>query len=96
MYTYFLLLYIIIYYFSGNLPPETRQKQALLFNGGQSFENQNVETKQKEMNEVLVATDAIGMGLNLSIKRIIFSKMSKFDGIGERKLLPSVCLVLRF
>ncbi len=29
---------------------------------------------------VLVASDAIGMGLNLSIQRVIFTTLSKFDG----------------
>jgi len=29
---------------------------------------------------VLVASDAIGMGLNLSIRRVIFTTLSKFDG----------------
>ncbi|GMN46745.1 hypothetical protein TIFTF001_015917 [Ficus carica] len=36
--------------------------------------------------DVLVASDAIGMGLNLNISRIIFSTMKKFDGIEEREL----------
>ena len=35
---------------------------------------------------VLVASDAIGMGLNLNISRIIFSTMKKFDGICTREL----------
>ena len=35
---------------------------------------------------VLVATDAIGMGLNLSIKRIIFSSLQKYDGRKDRYL----------
>ncbi len=43
----------------GALPPETRSKQARLFNEGKEF-------------QVLVASDAIGMGLNLNIKRVIF------------------------
>ena len=29
---------------------------------------------------VLVASDAIGLGLNLSIRRVIFTALSKFDG----------------
>lgn len=45
----------------GNLPPETRARQARLFNDPTSG------------FDVLVATDAIGMGLNLNIGRIIFS-----------------------
>lgn len=36
--------------------------------------------------DVLVASDAIGMGLNLNISRIIFSTLEKFDGIERRKL----------
>uniref|UniRef100_A0A7N2LTT9 RNA helicase n=2 Tax=Quercus lobata TaxID=97700 RepID=A0A7N2LTT9_QUELO len=37
--------------------------------------------------DVLVASDAIGMGLNLNISRIIFSTMKKFDGIEMRDLM---------
>jgi hypothetical protein len=37
----------------------------------------------------LVASDAIGMGLNLAIQRIVFSTMSKFDGKRHRLLYPS-------
>ncbi|KAJ3322095.1 hypothetical protein HDV06_003546 [Boothiomyces sp. JEL0866] len=51
----------------GGLPPETRADQARLFNSG-------------EYN-VLVASDAIGMGLNLNIKRVIFESLEKFNGI---------------
>ena len=36
--------------------------------------------------DIVVATDAIGMGLNLPIKRIIFLKAFKFDGVGRRML----------
>ena len=36
--------------------------------------------------DVLVASDAIGMGLNLNISRIIFSEMEKFDGLEMRPL----------
>ncbi|KAL5712541.1 RNA helicase [Ranunculus cassubicifolius] len=58
----------------GSLPPETRTRQATNFND--------------ESNEfdVLVASDAIGMGLNLNISRIVFSTMQKFDGIERRNL----------
>jgi hypothetical protein len=38
---------------------------------------------------VLVASDAIGMGLNLNISRIIFSTMKKFDGFSFRELTVS-------
>ena len=58
----------------GNLPPIARKEQARLFS-----ENENT---------VLVATDAIGMGLNLSINRIIFTTVEKFDG-KKRRLLNS-------
>lgn len=36
--------------------------------------------------DVLMASDAIGMGLNLNISRIIFSTMKKFDGFEMRDL----------
>lgn len=39
--------------------------------------------------DVLVASDAIGMGLNLNISRIIFSTLQKFDGTGTRDLTVS-------
>lgn len=37
-------------------------------------------------NAVLVATDAVGMGLNLRIGRVIMSALTKFDGIRTRML----------
>lgn len=58
----------------GSLPPETRTRQASRFND------------ESSEFDVLVASDAIGMGLNLNISRIIFSTMKKFDGIEEREL----------
>lgn len=39
--------------------------------------------------DVLVASDAIGMGLNLNISRIIFSTLKKFDGTEMRELTVS-------
>ncbi|KAK4383772.1 DExH-box ATP-dependent RNA helicase DExH16, mitochondrial, partial [Sesamum angolense] len=39
--------------------------------------------------DVLVASDAIGMGLNLNISRIIFSTLRKFDGVETRELTVS-------
>lgn len=51
----------------GSLPPETRIQQANLFNTGEY--------------DVLVASDAIGMGLNLSIDRIVFTTNVKFNGV---------------
>jgi ATP-dependent RNA helicase SUPV3L1/SUV3 len=38
---------------------------------------------------VLVASDAIGMGLNLNISRIIFSTLQKYDGSETRDLTVS-------
>lgn len=52
----------------GSLPPETRAEQADLFNNPDND------------YDYLVASDAIGMGLNLSVKRIIFNSVHKFDG----------------
>jgi ATP-dependent RNA helicase SUPV3L1/SUV3 len=40
----------------------------------------------RKATDVLVATDAIGMGLNLSIRRVIFASTSKFDGRSRRRL----------
>lgn len=58
----------------GSMPPETRKKQIQQF----------IEGKTK----VIVATDAIGMGLNLPIRRIVFLENEKFDGT-RRRLLTS-------
>ncbi|GLT78570.1 hypothetical protein SLA2020_501000 [Shorea laevis] len=58
----------------GSLPPETRTRRAMMFND---------ETSEFD---VLVASDAIGMGLNLNISRIIFSTMKKFEGVEMREL----------
>jgi ATP-dependent RNA helicase SUPV3L1/SUV3 len=38
--------------------------------------------------QVVVATDAIGLGLNLPIRRIVFSSVRKFDGVSTRSLTP--------
>ncbi len=59
----------------GNLSPEVRREEAKRFREGES--------------DVLVATDAIAMGLNLPIEHILFSTDSKFDGIENRKLIPN-------
>lgn len=56
----------------GNLPPQTRQEQVRLFTEG--------------INQVVVATDAIGMGINLPIRRIVFMNTVKFDGSDKRRL----------
>ncbi|TXC86041.1 RNA helicase [Metabacillus litoralis] len=56
----------------GSMPPETRKKQMLRFIDGETT--------------VIVATDAIGMGLNLPIRRIVFLENDKFDGTRRRYL----------
>lgn len=56
----------------GDLPPEVRKKQYELFTSGE--------------NSVLISTDAIGMGVNLPIKRIVFMEIKKFDGTEIRHL----------
>ena len=59
----------------GALPPEVRRREAERFASGESH--------------LLVATDAIGMGLNLPIRRVLFSTLTKFDGVGDRPLNES-------
>ncbi|MCU9612033.1 DEAD/DEAH box helicase [Caldibacillus lycopersici] len=56
----------------GSMPPETRKAQIRKFINGETT--------------VIVSTDAIGMGLNLPIRRIIFLDNEKFDGIKRRRL----------
>ncbi|KAK6204873.1 P-loop containing nucleoside triphosphate hydrolase protein [Scheffersomyces amazonensis] len=56
----------------GALPPEIRTKEAQDFNSGKT--------------DILVASDAVGMGLNLKIKRIIFASVQKYDGKNLRLL----------
>ena len=56
----------------GSLPYSTRKKQFERFLNGET--------------EVIVCTDAIGMGVNLPIKRIVFLETRKYDGISLRKL----------
>ncbi len=56
----------------GNLSPEVRRDEAKRFRQRQS--------------DILIATDAIAMGLNLPIKNIIFTTHTKFDGISKRKI----------
>ncbi len=56
----------------GSLSPKTRNAQVALF--------------QKGEVDFLVATDAIGMGLNMDIDHVAFSGLSKFDGKHTRHL----------
>ncbi|NQV55651.1 MAG: hypothetical protein HQ503_07310 [Rhodospirillales bacterium] len=56
----------------GALSPRTRNAQVALFQNGEV--------------DYLVATDAIGMGLNLDVDHVAFAKLSKFDGTHHRDL----------
>lgn len=56
----------------GALPPEIRSMELARFNSGEY--------------DILVASDAIGMGLNLKIKRIVFWSIMKFNGTEMAKL----------
>lgn len=62
----------------GNLSPEVRREEARRF--------------RTQESEILIATDAIAMGLNLPIKTILFAKDNKFDGLRRRELEPSEVL----
>ena len=63
----------------GRLPPDSRRGQAAWFNDSHEHDEQRA----------LVATDAIGMGLNLNIKRVIFTTLEKYDGRRRRRLTPA-------
>ncbi len=56
----------------GALPPAARREEVRRFAEGETT--------------IVVATDAIGMGISLPIKRIIFMETDKFDGIRRRPL----------
>jgi len=59
----------------GALSPRTRNAQVALYQSGDV--------------EYLVATDAIGMGLNLDVDHVAFASDRKFDGYQFRKLNPA-------
>lgn len=59
----------------GNLPPEVRRKQAERFAIGET--------------DVCVATDAVGMGLNLPADYVCFYEVEKYDGRTTRPLTPA-------
>ncbi len=59
----------------GSLPPEVRRRQADRFAEGET--------------EICVATDAVGMGLNLPADVVCFFDIEKFDGKNDRRLYPS-------
>jgi ATP-dependent RNA helicase SUPV3L1/SUV3 len=56
----------------GALSPRTRNAQVAMFQSGEV--------------DYLVATDAIGMGLNLDVQHVAFAGLSKFDGNRTRRL----------
>ena len=58
----------------GALSPRTRNAQVALYQTGDV--------------DFLVATDAIGMGLNMDVDHVAFASMEKFDGVGMRPLRP--------
>lgn len=58
----------------GSLSPAVRRREAERFRNGEA--------------DVLVATDAIGMGLNLPIRRVVFATVEKYDGVAMRDLAP--------
>jgi len=58
----------------GGLSPRTRNAQAELFQSGEV--------------DFLVATDAVGMGLNLDTDHVAFASLTKFDGRRRRYLTP--------
>ena len=56
----------------GRLSPEVRREQARKFDEGET--------------DIMVSTDAIAMGMNLPVKRIVFSALSKFVDDTEKPL----------
>ncbi|HUI35556.1 MAG TPA: helicase-related protein [Stellaceae bacterium] len=56
----------------GALSPRTRNAQVSMFQAGEV--------------DYLVATDAIGMGLNMDLNHVAFARLAKFDGRGMRRL----------
>ncbi|MDQ0248377.1 ATP-dependent RNA helicase SUPV3L1/SUV3 [Sphingomonas kyeonggiensis] len=56
----------------GALSPRTRNAQVAMFQAGEV--------------DYLVATDAIGMGLNMDVHHVAFASLTKFDGRRQRRL----------
>jgi ATP-dependent RNA helicase SUPV3L1/SUV3 len=57
----------------GALAPDVRRAEAARFRAGEA--------------DLLIATDAIGMGLNFGpLKRVVFTALAKFDGVDQRHL----------
>ncbi len=59
----------------GALSPRTRNAQVALYQAGEV--------------DYLIATDAIGMGLNMDVDHVAFAAQRKFDGLGHRELRPA-------
>ena len=59
----------------GSLSPRTRNAQVEMFQSGDV--------------DYLVATDAVGMGLNLDVDHVAFASDRKYDGYQFRRLIPS-------
>jgi len=59
----------------GSLSPRTRNAQVAMYQSGEV--------------DYLVATDAIGMGLNMDIAHVAFAGLAKFDGRRQRRLTPA-------
>ncbi|HET6583173.1 MAG TPA: helicase-related protein, partial [Nannocystaceae bacterium] len=59
----------------GALSPRTRNAQVAMYQAGEV--------------EYMVATDAIGMGLNMDVDRVVFAALHKFDGTDVRPLEPA-------
>ena len=58
----------------GSLSPQTRNAQVKMYQNGEV--------------DYIVATDAIGMGLNLDLNHVAFAETQKFDGENYRNLFP--------
>ncbi|MFL6857006.1 MAG: helicase-related protein [Allosphingosinicella sp.] len=59
----------------GALSPRTRNAQVAMYQAGEV--------------DYLVATDAVGMGLNMDVSHVAFAGLSKFDGRRRRRLTPA-------
>src|SRR5262249_36264982 len=59
----------------GAISPRTRNAQVAMYQAGEV--------------DYLVATDAIGMGLNMDIDHVAFAEVAKFDGRVMRRLMPA-------
>lgn len=62
----------------GAMPPELRRAESKRFRSGEAT--------------VVVATDAVGMGLNIPAEYVLFSTATKYDGVSERPLTTAEVL----